>query len=346
MIEKSKFFWLIIFTVCIFSCRKDKPETLSNAVSVSNGGGVYIINEGNFQFGNAKVSYYDFAAGNVAEDLFQPSNHAALGDVCQSIYSFNNKIYLVLNNSQKIVVVNPSNFVQAATINGFNSPRCFLPVSNSKAYVTDLYANVISIVDLNSNSITGNIPLKGWTEQLIQVYGEVFVCNKNADKLFVINAASDKISDSILIGYGANSIQEDKNGKLWILCNGDSTKNIHASLCRINPISHQVEQDFSFADKHDFPLRLKTNGSNDILYFINGGIFKMNILDNNLPNNSFVVKGSHNFYGIGINPVNGEVYAADAIDYVQRGIIYRYKNDGTLISNFLAGIIPSDFYFN
>jgi hypothetical protein len=346
MIKKSKFLWLIFCSVFIFSCRKDKPETFNNTAVVNNSGSVYIINEGNFQFGNAKVSYYDFASGNVAEDLFQPANHAALGDVCQSINSFNNKIYLVLNNSQKIVVVNPSNFVQTTTINGFNSPRYFLPVSNNKAYVTDLYANAISIVDLNSNSITGNIPLKGWTEELLQVYGEVFVCNKNSDKLFVINAASDKISDSILISYGANSIQEDKNGKLWVLCNGDSTKNIHASLRRINPISHQVEKNFSFADKHDFPQRLKINESNDILFFINGGIFKMNIADNNLPSNSLVPKGTHNFYGIGVNPVNGDLYAADAIDYVQRGMIYRYKNDGTLISNFLAGIIPSDFYFN
>ena len=346
MTKKSKFLWLIIFSVLIFACKKDKPEQLSQGVSISNGGGVYIINEGNFQFGNAKVSYYDFASGNVTEDLFQPANQAALGDECQSVNAFNNKIYFVLNNSQKIVVVNPSNFVQTATINGFNSPRYFLPISNNKAYVTDLYADAISIVDLNSNSITGNIPLKGWTEQLLQVYGEVFVCNKKSNKLFVIDAASDKISDSISIGYGANSIQEDKNGKLWILCNGDSTKNIYASLSRINPVSHQVEQSFSFADKHDFPLRLKLNGSNDILYFINGSIYKMNITDSNLPSTAFIAKATHNFYGIGVNPVNGDLYAADAIDYVQRGIIYRYDVNGNLITSFLAGIIPSDFYFN
>ncbi len=190
---KFQFLTAIFFLLFFFSCRKDKPQQATQAVSISNRGGVYIINEGNFQFGNAKVSYYDFATGNVAEDLFQPANHAALGDVCQSISSFNNKIYLVMNNSQKIVVVNPVTFMQSAVINGFGSPRYFLPVSNNKAYVTDLYADVISIVDLNTNSISGTIPLKGWTEQLLQVYGEVFVCNKNADKLFVINAASDKI---------------------------------------------------------------------------------------------------------------------------------------------------------
>ena len=341
---KQKIFFAVIIGFIFFSCRKDKPQSVDNT-TVSGSGGVLITNEGNFQFGNAKLSYYDFQTENVTEDIFQNANNHVLGDVLQSINVFNNKMYLVLNNSQKIVVANSNNIVQTSTIQGFNSPRYFLPITNKKAYVTDLYANAISIVDLSSNTISGSIPLHGWTEQLIQMYGEVFVCNKNSNKLYVIDAINDVVKDSISIGFAANSIVEDKNGKLWILCGGISSQNIFASLHRINPISHQVEKSFSFSNLSDAPMRLKFNGSNDTLYFISGGIFRMNITDNNLPNTPFIQKGTHNFYGLGIRPQNGEVFAADAIDFVQRGVIYRYDANGNLITTFLAGIIPGDFLF-
>jgi hypothetical protein len=37
------------------------------------------------------------------------------------------------------------------------------------------------------------------------------------------------------------------------------------------------------------------------------------------------------------------VYVADAIDYVQQGMIYRYSKDRELIDKFYVGIIPGAF---
>ena len=44
-----------------------------------------------------------------------------------------------------------------------------------------------------------------------------------------------------------------------------------------------------------------------------------------------------------INPVNSEVYIADAIDYVQNGVVLRYSPDGELLDEFYVGIIPGAF---
>ena len=49
------------------------------------------------------------------------------------------------------------------------------------------------------------------------------------------------------------------------------------------------------------------------------------------------------YYGLTVNPANGEVYIADAIDYQQQGMIYRYSPDGELIDEFYVGIIPGAF---
>jgi len=341
---KYLLFILIVFTV---SCRKDKPEDIPDPqISVGNSGGVFITNEGNFQFGNAKVSYYDISTATVTEDLYQPANGVSLGDVCQSMCLFNGKAYIVVNNSGKVVVVNPLTFVATATINGFTSPRYFLPVSNSKAYVTDLYSNSITIVDLSTNTITGNIPCAGWTEELVLSYGKAFVTNQYRDKIYVINTSTDVLEDSIQVSYGSNSIKEDKNGKLWVLCSGMHTGNNYAGLYQINPLTKQVDQSFQFQNLSDSPWRLDINGTNDTLYFLNKGVYQMSITSGNLPGIALIAQGTRNFYGLGIEPNSGIVYVADAIDYVQKGVIYRYKPDGTLINTFLAGIIPGDFYFN
>ena len=47
--------------------------------------------------------------------------------------------------------------------------------------------------------------------------------------------------------------------------------------------------------------------------------------------------------GLTINPVNSEVYIADAIDYVQNGVVLRYSPDGELLDEFYVGIIPGAF---
>jgi len=338
--------WLLhlsVFVLLYSSCEKDPGKPLPPAT----GNGVYIVNEGNFQFGNAKVSYYNRQDGTVTEDLFQPANNRPLGDVLQSIYAFKGKIYLTVNNSHKIEVVDSGTFVSSAVISGLGAPRYFLPVNLQKAYVTD-YENTdaISILDLNTNTVAGNIHCAGWTEELILSNSKVFVTNMRSDKVYVLNPSTDQMEDSIAVSYASNSIVEDKNGKVWALCSGNEQKGFHGGLHRINPVTLLVEQSYRFPNLSERPWRLRLNASKDTLYFLNESVFRLAVSDTLLPDAVFIPKNSRNFYGLGIDPATGIVYVADAIDYVQRGIVYRYKPDGSLLDSFRAGIVPGDFWFD
>lgn len=333
--------YLLFAVTLISSCEKNETDT----PLPTTGNGVYILNEGNYLFGNAKVSYYNKADGSVTEDVFQPANNRPLGDVLQSMYIRNGKIYLVVNNSHKIEVVDTGTFVSTAIITGLGAPRYFLPVSNTKAYVTD-YENThaISVIDLNTNTVTGAIPCQGWTEELIAINDKAFITNLRSNKVYVVNTTTDQMEDSITVSYASNSIVEDKNGKVWTLCSGDEQKNFHAGLHRIHPGTLQVELSLPFPNLSDNPWRLEINATRDTLYFLNKSVFRMAISATTLPA-AFIAQGNHNFYNIGIDPETNIIYVADAIDFVQRGIIYRYTPDGMLLDSFYAGIVPGEFWF-
>ncbi len=339
---------IILLNFIFFSCKKDVPPvkgTFNGNISTAER--VFICNEGNFQFNNASISLYDPQTGNVIDDIYKPNNNnQSIGDVCQSLYLFNQKIYAVLNNSGKVVVVNENDYKKTGQISNLTSPRYFLPISNSTAYVSDLYANAISVVDLNSLTKIGSIPCYGWTEEMAMSFGKVFVCNLKKDYLYVIQTSTNQITDSINVGYGSTSIVKDKNEKLWVACTGDSLKNSLPKLVCINPISNQIEKTFSFPYYSQSPSQLKINGNGDQLYFLNKNIYKLSISDASLPQQAIVNSGNKLFYALGINPKNENIYVSDAIDYVQRGKIMIYNQSGTMQSSFSAGIIPGNIVFN
>ncbi len=343
--NKCLLYTALLATLIVAGCRKDKPSQPSvEPILAAAGGGVFITNEGNFQYGNASVSYFDFNTHQVIEDMYSSVNSTALGDVCQSLYLYNNKAYLVLNNSSKIEVVDATSFNRIATISNLHSPRYFLPVSNHKAYVTDLYAGKIHIINLFSNEKTGAIPCPGWTEEMILSYGKVYVTNKSKSFLYIIQTSNDAIIDSISISKGANAIRSDKYGRIWVSCSGGSGS--MPGLYCINPIADTVEKSLLYTTAANSPWRLSINGSADTLYYLNQHVYRLSIESESLPTSAFIESEGRNFYGLGVDPTNGNIYLADAVDYVQRGWVYRYRSIGTPIDHFNAGIAPNHFYFN
>ena len=65
----------------------------------------------------------------------------------------------------------------------------------------------------------------------------------------------------------------------------------------------------------------------------------------NLPVSPVIAQKENLFYGLGIDPVNSDIYISDAVDYMQKGIVFHYKSDGTKIDSFKTDIIPSYFKF-
>lgn len=340
------YFKITLLLFVLSSCVKDKPQdVIQPQVQLTTAKKVYVINEGNFGSGNSSVSLFDSGNDAVIENFYQSQNTSSsiIGDVAQSLSKINDKFYLVVNNSGKIIVCD-NQFKKINQITNLSSPRYVLPITNQKAYVSDYNANAINVIDLNTNTKTSSIPCSGWTEKMVLIYNKALVTNMKRDYCYVINTITDSKTDSISVGINNGSIEIDKNDKIWVLSGGDNTNSILGKLSRINPITNQIEQSFQFSN-NDSPNSLCLNKTKDTLYFLNGGIYKMPITSNALPVTEFISNGTKNFYGLGVNPNDYTIYAADALDYIQKSTIYIFGANGAQKKYFNAGINANGFYF-
>ena len=116
----------------------------------------------------------------------------------------------------------------------------------------------------------------------------------------------------------------------------------YPALYRIDAATFRIEQKFPFK-LGDSPSEVQINGTGDKIFWINDDIWSMNVDDERVPVRPFLKYRGTKYYGLTVNPRNGDVYVADAIDYQQPGIIYRYTADGEPVDEFYAGIAPGAF---
>ena len=313
--------------------------------------GLFVTNEGNFMYDNASLSYYDIGRKSVSNEVFVRANSMILGDVAQSMTSRDGKGYIVVNNSGVIFVIDVSTFKVLGVLDGLTSPRYIHFLSDRKAYVTDLYAPFITVFDPSTLEITGRISTNGHksTEQMVQYGDFVFTnCWSYDNKILVIDTELDEVVDSIAVGIQPTSLALDANDRLWCITDGGYEGSPYGyeapSLHMINPASRSIERQFKFR-LGDSPSEICLNGSRDTLYFLNRDVWRMDVDEQRLPLRPFLEYGGTIYYGLTVDPVTSEVYVADAIDYVQPGVVYRFRPDATPVDTFRVGIIPGAFCF-
>lgn len=319
----------------------------------TSGAGLFVINEGNFQYGNASLSYYNPATRTVENEVFYRANAMKLGDVAQSMTLYGDTGWIVVNNSHVIFAIDPATFKEKGRIENLTSPRYIHFLSDEKAYVTQLWDNRIFIVNPKRYEITGYIECpamtmeSGSTEQMVQWGKYVFVnCWSYQNRILKIDTTTDKVVAELEVGIQPTSLVVDCYGKLWTITDGgyeDSPYGYEApSLYCIDAETFTIEKQFRFA-KGDAPSEVQLNGRGDKLYWINNDVWAMDVTADRIPVKPFIPYSDTLYYGLTIDPRSGEVYVADAIDYVQAGKIYRYSEQGERLDEFYAGITPGAF---
>jgi DNA-binding beta-propeller fold protein YncE len=344
--KKNIFHILVIILLC--SCIDEPLDTVFSFPVTDKG--VFIACEGNFLYGNGSVSFYNPEKKQAINKLFYARNNAPLGDVVQSLAFNQERLFIVVNNSGKIVVTDAATIEFKGIITGLTSPRYIHFISDEKAYVSDLYASHITIINPQNLAITGFINLGPHTaEQMVQMGRYVFTSHWSyGESLLVIDTETDSLVNKIKVPLQPRDLVLDRNGKIWVLSDGGFEGSVAGkqlpAISRIDPETFTIEQIYRFSEGA-LPSNLKINNTGDTVLYINKGIYKMAINSRQLPGSPFIEGGGKLFYSMGIDPLSNDLYISDAIDYTQNAIVYRYSQQKIQIDSFKVGINPSFFLF-
>lgn len=333
------------------------------------GTGVFILNEGNFNAGNSTLSYYNPATQSVENGVFSRANDRRLGDTGQSMAIHGTTGYIAVENSGIIwgIDINTFKVKGQLTASGTNiiNPRYIHFLSDTKAYVTDLYSPYVNIFNPATFEYIGSIPtgepsVNGYssTEEMVQYGRYVFTnCWSYNNKILVIDTERDEVCDEIVLGSPQpKSMKIDCNGKIWVLTDGGYATSSGSygdnvpHLYKIDARTLTIEQDQAL-DTDEANVQIALNGAGNMLYLINNDIYRMSVTDSHLPVRPFIKAevdengNRHKLYGLSVNPTNSDIYVADAVDYRQSGVVYRYSSTGELIDKFNVGINPNCFCF-
>jgi YVTN family beta-propeller protein len=349
----NQLFYASILTITILlSCDEEGTRPKSNYET-----GVFVANEGGFGKSTASVTFYDQQTQLTEQNIFIKPPLSFAGDVLQSITFDSDLAYLVLNGSNKIEVVNATSFESVGTISNDDifSPR-YLEVIDNKAYISvwgpydenfSLVDSYVLVIDLSTNTVVKKIDTDEGSENMLVHNNKLFVANYNygsSNTVAVIDATNNSLVDQIEVGAGPAGMVIDKNGKLWVLCVGAFLPGT-AKLVQINPTTLAIEKEIALDVLPGNDLAISPDGIS-LIYYKGTDVYKISIEATTFPTVPlFSATNITTPYALSVDPVTGDIWLADAVDYASEGKAYIYSSSGVFTSSYTVGINPGQFIF-
>ncbi|HTO16934.1 MAG TPA: DUF5074 domain-containing protein [Edaphocola sp.] len=350
---------LLFFIISLSACVKDKPDPGKSNPAMNEHPKMFIANEGAFGNGNASLSYIDLINNQVVNNVFSAQNDGkVLGDVFQNIQGDNQNLYLVINNSDRIIVINKKDFKQKQIIN-VEQPRQMAFIDETRVLVSSMYRKKLYIVNLISGSIENSIPFPyPNSEGLLRVKNKIYICpwDVSSSHIYVFDISSRTITDSFDFGnFAPTNLALDKNNDLWI-SSGNPQKGVAAALTKINLINKQILKTISFPENTEV-IKPCFNMGSDTLYFLAvnynatnsdyNGLYRIPINADIRPTTAFVkAEALQYFWSLSINPYNGHIFLGDPRGWIQSGQVLELNTSGLELNRYNVGVGPSNFYFD
>lgn len=197
----------------------------------------YILCEGNFMVGNSTL----WKISNQSE--ISGINENPIGDTGQSLTIDGNRLFSIMNGTGTIEVFDilesgDLDFVTSISTN-FSGPREMV-VLNGKGFVTEWYTNSIAILDLESLTFIGSIPVQGLPEDILTDGEQLFVSItmnsdwSNANTVVVIDPVSGLIINEFVVASGPGQMLLENDHLFISHIYYDDNWNTFAATSRIN----------------------------------------------------------------------------------------------------------------
>jgi DNA-binding beta-propeller fold protein YncE len=374
--KKLNFYLLIIALFSLISCRTDeyipREEVVEGLVPPENTAikGFYVLNEGNMGSNKCTLDFFDYTTGTYRRNIYAEINPTVvkeLGDVGNDIQIYGSKLYVVVNVSNKIEVMDAKTTKRIKTIPLQNCR--YMVFKNGKAYASS-YAGPVDInpnapkgkvveIDTVSLSIQREVTVGYQPEEMDIVGNQLFVANSggyivpNYDKIVsVIDLTSFTETKKIDVAINLHRLKKDNYGDLYVSSRGDYY-NVPSSLYLVDAATGAIKKDFhvSVSEMTIVNDKLYYYGNefnyNTHAYTKTFGIIDVKteeIISNKIIDQQYVdaIKSP---YGIAINPITEDIYITDARNYVSTGYVYCFDRYGHFKWKTEGGNIPAHFSF-
>lgn len=373
--SRPLFLSLLSLSILLGACREDDvyyppQQTPVGDVSVTDVVGFYLLNSGNMGSNKASLDWYDYREATFYSDIYSAANPDVpkeLGDVGNDMKIYGSRLYVVVNCSNKVEVLDAAT---ARRIGQVEIPNCrYLAFDGPYAYCTS-YAGPVQIdqdysqlgyvakIDTATLQVVDRC-LVGYQPDGIAISrGKAYVANSggyrvpNYEKtLSVIDLVSFKVEREVEIAINLSQTVADREGKIWVSSRGDYYDNPSRLFC-YDPASDRVESfdtpvSAMWLDG-DSLFTIATAWSN-ISFSEEKSYAVFNVINKEKVSSMFIdpetalrIKVP---YGVAVNPVSGEIYVTDAGNYVNPGFIYSFAPGGTFKWRQRTGDVPACLTF-
>lgn len=337
------------------ACHKDKNDPTPDKPTAERAG-VYVLNEGGYLGNNSSLTYYDYTTKITTPDLFKTANAKGLGDTGNDAQVYGSKMYILVNVSSTIEVVDPKTAKSIKHIDMKNGniarqPRTIVFYQN-KAFISS-FDGTVAVLDTASQTIDKFIKVGRNPEQMVVSNGKLYVANsgaldyKNPDKtvsvidLSVLPDVSKltELKKITLPETNPVTIAADGYGDVYVVAYGSA----YPAKPKLSIIDNKTD---AIKVTRDFDAGYGTSfliiGDNAYYYTDAAKVKVYNVKTEAVTNNSFITDGTSIAvpYAINVDETTGELFITDAIDYSSNGLLYAFDKNGKKEYSIKTGINP------
>ena len=338
------------------SCHKDKAVTPDKPTAER--AGLYILDQGTFTTPNSTLTYYDYTTKTLTPDIFMSANGQGLGNTANDIQVYGSKMYIVVDKSGVVDVVNPktAKLIKQVTIQ--DSKGTSLEPRDITFYKGNAYISIyngavgeVGVMDTVTYTISKYIPVGRNPEQLAVSNGKLYVANSgglsypNVDNtVSVIDLSTLTETTKVTVGSDPYAVSVDTYGDVFVTSYAVYASDFvtiisNSSLTIINSSTDAVTSKTDFTGG---PFSI--NG--DTAYYIDGdGTVKTyNVKTHTATGTAFITDGTKltAAYAVYADTLTGEVFVTDAKDYNSNGLIYAFDKTGKKEYSLVTGINPGN----
>ena len=344
--------WLLSFVVlALTACNKDDDTQPADTF----GPGIFIVNEGPFQNGTGSISFWDRQSDVVLQSIYFGLNGEDLGNIAQSMTIANGQAFIVVNNAGKVVAADAATFMKNGEITGLSLPRYMVALEGtSTAFVSQWGATgtdgSVAVVNTDNYTVTSTIPTGSGAETMLLVGDELWVANSGGfgrdSTISIIDVNSHAIKETIVVGDNPNSLVQDSDGNIWVICAGyahnfdpNDPLSTPGKLVRIS--NKTISKTFELPNDAG---RLIINSQGNRLFYLDsrygGRVFDFFTNQPQLNTTPFL---DGTWYSLGYDPVENTVLAGNAGDFSSPGSMTVVDATGNMVREVMTGIIPTFF---